>query len=75
MFHIKMLLPVPKSWLLPCPFCGTSERDDEQERNLDDWLQLTEMVGFVVECFGCGAETRCFDTDAEAVAAWNRRTG
>lgn len=60
--------------LLPCPFCGTHERDDEQVRNLDDWLQLTDRAhGFYVECFGCGVEARYFGTKERAIAAWNRR--
>lgn len=60
--------------LLPCPFCGTAERDDEQERGLENWLQVTDSGGmYRVECFGCGVEARLFDLPEEAIAAWNRR--
>ncbi len=60
--------------LLPCPFCGTVERDDDQSRDLEDWLQLNDKPGyFVVECFGCGCEIGYHDTAAEAIANWNRR--
>lgn len=60
--------------LLPCPFCGTAERDDEQERGLERWLQMTARSGmFKMECFGCGIEGRYFDTRDEAIEAWNRR--
>jgi restriction alleviation protein Lar len=61
--------------LLPCPFCGTVARDDEQEFGLPAWLQLNEIAGplFSVECFGCGIEMRYADSADEAIAAWNRR--
>ena len=61
--------------LKPCPFCGESVRDDEQELCLDSFLQMSEKAGplFYLECFGCGIETRWFPTEAEAIAAWNRR--
>ncbi len=61
--------------LKPCPFCGTSERDDDQERSLDDWLQVNKQPGelFYIECFGCGVETRWKETERAAIEAWNRR--
>jgi len=63
--------------LLPCPFCGTAERDDHQERDHPDdrWLQVNEIAGpfFNVECFGCGVETSYTETADEAITAWNRR--
>jgi hypothetical protein len=66
--------PGPDAHLSPCPFCGTSERDDDQSRGLDDWPQLSVQPGrlYCVECFGCGVETRWFESAAEAIAAWNR---
>lgn len=61
--------------LLPCPFCGTSTRDDRQEMALLAWLQINEIPGpsFYVECFGCGVEAGYSETEEDAIKAWNRR--
>ena len=48
--------------LLPCPFCGGDAFTGET---------LTSL--YVVLCRGCGAETGAWDTEAEAIAAWNQR--
>jgi len=59
----------------PCPFCGTSERDDHQEMKLPYWLQVNEIAGslFNVECFGCGLETRYQGSEERALKLWNTR--
>ena len=49
--------------LLPCPFCGGDAFTGET---------LTSL--YVVLCRGCGAETGAWDTEAEAIAAWNQRS-
>lgn len=71
--------------LLPCPFCGTAVRDDEQasvnaalaagtSADVPGWLQVTASSGmYRVECFGCGVEGKMFDAPDDAIAAWNRR--
>lgn len=50
--------------LLPCPSCGTAPGQNGPWLNPDSWY---------VACQKCGLSTRDFDTDAEAIAAWNRR--
>jgi Lar family restriction alleviation protein len=50
-----------------CPFCG--------EKPLVDTLNYTsgKPGRFRIECCGCGANTRWYDTEAEAWKAWNNR--
>ena len=49
--------------LLPCPFCG-----GEAFPNI-------ELRKHWVECRECAAESGCYRTEAEAIAAWNTRAG
>lgn len=44
-----------------CPFCN-------QEASV-----LTEREDYRVVCGNCAASTGCFETEKEAVAAWNAR--
>jgi len=46
--------------LKPCPFCGS-----------EAWID--ERGCFIVYCLGCGTGSNAFDTEAQAIAAWNRR--
>ena len=56
--------------LLPCPFCGNEPCDKVQRRrNGND----TATLHFVM-CGTCEAEGAPYYADAEAVAAWNRRS-
>lgn len=48
--------------LLPCPFCG-----GEAFPNI-------ELTKHWIECRECAAESGCYRTEAEAIAAWNTRT-
>ena len=51
--------------LKPCPFCGGKARMVE-----------SVLPGFYVACsnvFKCGGRQEQFDTEAEAIEAWNRR--
>ncbi len=62
--------------LLPCPFCGythiaTGARyagdpydPDEDRKAAYLWRSF---------CGNCGAEHDCFDSEADAIAAWNTR--
>lgn len=62
--------------ILPCPFCGTSPYLYTRDGN---------DVFIAVRCNGCGATSADFRNDpsnrdvftgeADAIAAWNRRTG
>ena len=71
--------------LKPCPFCGGEASDaghTKYSRPLDDakWLDGSPVrEAFFVNCIPCGASSRNslfggYQTKAEAIAAWNRRT-
>lgn len=55
---------------LPCPFCG-------EPVEIETWHYQTAPCQRFIRCcnLGCevSSETNTFDTDAEAVAAWNTR--
>lgn len=52
---------------LPCPFCG------EQEGVYSEaGTEATGPHAAIVRCSGCNA-VHCHNTEAEAIAAWNRR--
>ena len=48
--------------LLPCPFCGSNKA-----------FPNIELGKHWVECSECAAESGCYRTEAEAIAAWNTR--
>lgn len=77
--ELRKLRAPTNTTLLSCPVCGTDERDDDQERDLERWLQVNkiEVSGprFNVECFGCGAQTLYENSVEEAIRAWNKRWG
>lgn len=50
----------------PCPFCGSS---DITLRSEPFWNL------FVVSCHHCYVQNRGYETEEEAVEAWNKRTG
>ena len=55
--------------LKPCPFCGDNAF-------LAEWtydLTLGNVLMHFVECNGCHAITFEYDTEEEAIKAWNRR--
>ena len=50
---------------LKCPFCGAGT-----------WVRMTTVSprsGWEVSCTKCGAMMTSYETDAEAITAWNRR--
>lgn len=51
--------------LKPCPFCGG-------ETKIRTYSGMGRTM-FFVQCNDCAAESSCYDTKEEAVAAWNRR--
>lgn len=51
--------------LKPCPFCGNSKRS---WLGVENWQQ-----GFNATCWQCKARAAFKPTEAEAIAAWNRR--
>ena len=53
--------------LKPCPFCGG-------ETKIRTYSGMGRTM-FFVQCNDCAAESSCYDTKEEAVAAWNRRDG
>ena len=59
--------------LLPCPFCGAT---DEVMTTADFWagaIPAEAEVANQVGCTVCDIWTPAYDTEAEAIAAWNRR--
>lgn len=55
--------------LKPCPFCGTHETSEGDCVGVNNLNDLT----FWVSCSKCGADGPREETEAEAIAAWNRR--
>lgn len=69
--------------LLPCPFCGGEAHivsDYSSERDETRWNLWHECSGHEGESAGYGHayhpwfETPWYKTEAEAIAAWNKRT-
>lgn len=58
--------------LKPCPFCGEKHVMHEQGHVI---VTETARSGprYGVSCYSCGGRIEFFDTEAEAVAAWNAR--
>lgn len=63
----------PAPVLLPCPFCGTSKRDDSDPYATDVLFLAASEDVYRVHCHGCWAVAACADTREGAIAAWNRR--
>lgn len=61
-----------KTELKPCPFCGSKYT---QVRYMGGkWQEPSAFSsGYRGECCGCYAVTAAYDTEAEAMAAWNAR--
>lgn len=57
--------------LLRCPFCG-SQYTQVRFMGLKHCPSAFQD-GYRGECCDCGAITRAFGTEAEAIKAWNRR--
>ena len=56
--------------LKTCPFCGGTAFCSEYDYKLDDgYVVITHFV----ECNGCHATTFEYETEKEAIEAWNRR--
>lgn len=53
--------------LIPCPFCGKSNAKVRHEKHWRPKLSSN------VICKTCFANTGWFNTDEEAIQAWNRR--
>ena len=58
--------------LKPCPFCGGEAKIKCGE--IVNRYNTAVYRHYHVECMSCGVDTRNFDTDDEAIEAWNRRT-
>ena len=52
-----------------CPFCGGTAFCNEYVYAFDSYCVETHLV----ECNGCHATTFEYDTEEEAIEAWNRR--
>ena len=64
--HIQKMLKKNKDGLLSCPFCGG-------EGYLDFDFKSQRTV-FYIKCKGCRAQCGDFETEAEAITAWNTRS-
>jgi len=62
----KFYKKISKAKLKPCPFCGQDARVARQRNEL--WYAECSNYGCVVSNSNIG-----FDTEEEAVEAWNRR--
>jgi len=58
--------------LLACPFCGS---DGEELGRFCDPSEGHDNSGPSrrIQCYGCHIEAPFYDSEAEAIAAWNRR--
>ena len=58
--------------LKPCPFCG-----DVYTAGVEGHVKVTETARsgprYGVACFSCGGRIHFFETETEAIAAWNTR--
>jgi Lar family restriction alleviation protein len=57
-----------------CPFCGGESKYYKRYIGYGS-LGLGEHDWFSVKCEKCRAKSDEYKTEAEAIAAWNRRTG
>lgn len=70
-----------KNELKPCPFCGNTNIHKTNCRELEDCAHFevcdTDILYFAYVCSvnhgGCGATTGYYETEEEAIEAWNRR--
>lgn len=67
-----------ESRLLPCPFCGGSaEYDSRHYSGRTDHRNITICGHAVycasVDCIGCPSFSITYDTQDEAIQAWNKR--
>ena len=54
--------------LKKCPFCG-----GEADCNNAGFIKAGNLM-WATECLDCGVTTDFFDSEQEAIEAWNRRT-
>ena len=60
----------------PCPFCGESptlKHDWRYPRGIDDSIYASEVICENWECPIYHADNTYYQTDEEAIEAWNRR--
>lgn len=63
-----MTTPTKPEALAACPFCG------ETEKIVFPWTRIdAETTWWSAECHGCGLQILPRHSEAEAIAAWNRR--
>lgn len=55
--------------LKPCPFCGGEAKVEHE------YYSNFTKINYCVSCFSCFSSTFDFDTEQEAIEAWNRRVG
>ena len=60
----------PLGELLPCPFCGTAV--DVCEAISPEGIRRGDRPSYDIDCDGCGVWRR-FDSEADAIEAWNLR--
>lgn len=58
--------------LKPCPMCGNTGKKWTEEYGYESGDGYEQ---FYIECTACHVSTGYVESEAEAIAAWNRRTG
>ena len=54
--------------LRSCPFCGSPA-----QLQTGSWAGVSRPPKFGIDCTGCEVKGKTCDSEAEAVALWNRR--
>ena len=60
---VEIIAPQTRKDLKPCPFCGGEARVET----------VYEGYSYAVECTNCMVRMEGADTEAQAIACWNRR--
>lgn len=65
---------IPSDSLLPCPFCGSSAHFSGDSHSVYVACDSHDCFAAVGECYDRdGMPDHCFEDEAKAAAAWNRR--
>lgn len=54
-----------------CPFCGGNRQDVYTYEHT--FVTLPTIINYEITCYDCGCNLSGFDTEEDALDAWNRR--